>query len=131
MVSIKIINPKNISNVIILCHDNDNQKIKIKHVKFSKELSCLCYITTLRFEIFSPRLWSVRISMFFRYIGRLATYQQKCNFILSLLLNFTCHFTCIYTHAQLRILKFQDSISKIRAVRTLNERRILKRCVVL
>ena len=55
-------------------------------------------------SIFFTRLWSV----LFRYMGRLVTNQQKLFSISSSFL--LAVWFCIYTHPQLRILKFQDSV---------------------
>ena len=95
-------------------------------------LSCLCYITTLRFEFFT-RMWSVRKSLLFRYMGRLVTYQQKCHFSLSPL-HFCLLFGFVFIHnAQLRILKFPDSVYQKAEVcaQTINELRISRRSYVL
>ena len=65
----------------------------------------------------SALLWSSSISMFFRYIGRLVTRQQKCHFILSSLhfcLLFGFVFICIMCSCNPGISGF--SATEIKAI---------------
>ena len=75
---------------------------------------CLCYRTKLHFHFFT-RLWSVSTALLFRYKSRLVATKFSYFFVsASFLLGV---WICIYVHAQLRILKFRDSVcTKIRAV---------------
>ena len=77
-------------------------------------------------SIFFTRLWSVRKPILFQYKGRLVTNQQKCHFqaFSSVPASFLLAvWFCIYTHAQLRIPKFQDSVyQKSRGLRTDHKR---------
>ena len=47
---------------------------------------------------------------FLGYKGRLVTIQQKCHLFVFFASFFLAVYFCIYTHTQLRILKFQDSV---------------------
>ena len=84
-------------------------------------------------SIFFTRLWSVRKPLLFRDMGRLVTNQQKCHFPPVFASFLLVVWFCIYTHAQLRILKFQDFVYQKAelCVQTINEWRISKRSVFL
>ena len=77
---------------------------------------------TKHVSIFFTRLWSVRKPMLFYSKGSLVTNQQNVIFLLSRFILLAVWF-CVYTHAQLRILKFQDSMYQKAEVcaQTINE----------
>ena len=82
-------------------------------------------------SIFSTGLWSLRKAMLFRYECRLVTISQKCHFYLCSL-HFSLPFGLVF-YAQLRILKFQDSVYQKADLwtQTINEWRKWKHSVVL
>ena len=63
-----------------ILHEDTNYLLKLKY--------CLRNRTTLRFDFFFTRWWSVRKPLLFRWMGRLVTNHQKCYFPLHFRLSF-------------------------------------------
>ena len=94
---------------------------------FKSWLPLVCVTEQHYVSILFTRLWSVRKPCFSS--TRVTWWQQKCHFFI-----FACRLVLnLYTHAQLRILKFEDSVYQKTEVcaQTINEWRKSKRSVVL